>query len=172
MIVSNANYVKRVVFPLEILPIVQMANVLFHFAVSLLAWVLAALWVLGRIPLTALALPLVLVPLVAGTLGLSWVLASLGVYLRDLGQSIGLLVTAALFLTPIFYPIEAIPEQFRPLMMLNPLAHAIEQARLLMIAGRIPDAAVLALSWVLGFLTMWIGFAWFQKTRPGFADVL
>ncbi len=172
LIVSNANYVKRVVFPLEILPVVQMANVLFHFAVSLLAWVVAALWVLGRIPMTALALPLVVVPVMAGTLGVSWLLASLGVYLRDLGQSIGLLVTAALFLTPIFYPVEAIPEQFRSLMMLNPLAHGIEQARLLMITGRIPDAGALGLSWALGFLVMWIGFAWFQKTRPGFADVL
>lgn len=172
MVVSNANYVKRVVFPLEILPVVQMVNALFHFAVSLLAWVLAALWVLGRVPVTALALPVVIVPVVAGSLGVAWALASLGVYLRDLGQTITLFVTAALFLTPIFYPIEAIPETYRHYMMMNPLAHAIEQARWVMIEGRLPSLLTILTSWAVGFVMMWLGYAWFQKTRAGFADVL
>lgn len=172
MVVGNANYVKRVVFPLEVLPVVQMVAALFHFAVSLLAWVLAAYWVLGRVPATAFALPVVVMPVVAGSLGVGWALASLGVYLRDLGQTITLLVTAALFLTPIFYPVEAIPEDYRRLVMMNPLAHGIEQARWVMIEGRLPSVATIALSWLVGFTMMWLGYAWFQKTRSGFADVL
>lgn len=172
LVIANSNYVKRVVFPLEILPVVQMMNALFHFAVSMLAWALAALWVLGGIPVTAWALPLVIIPVIFGTLGVAWLLASLGVYLRDLGQTITLLVTAALFLTPIFYPVEAIPEQYRGYVMLNPLAHSIEQARWIMIEGRLPSAGTLAMSWLVGLVLMWAGYAWFQKTRPGFADVL
>ncbi|WP_147653415.1 ABC transporter permease [Vulcaniibacterium gelatinicum] len=172
LVVANANYVKRVVFPLEVLPVVQMGNALFHFGVSLLAWLVAAWLVLGGVPWTAWLLPLVLGPLVLGTLGLAWLLASLGVFVRDLAQTVGLLVTALLFLTPIFYPLEAIPPEYRAWFGLNPLAHVVEQARALLIAGEVPGAGELALAWVVGVLAMWLGFAWFQKTRKGFADVL
>ncbi|GHE41217.1 ABC transporter permease [Vulcaniibacterium thermophilum] len=172
LVVANANYVKRVVFPLEVLPIVQMGNALFHFAVNMAAWLVAAWVVLGTVPWTAWLLPVVLGPLILGTLGIAWLLASLGVFVRDMAQTVGLLVTALLFLTPIFYPLEAIPEDFRPWLALNPLAHVVEQARALLIGGTVPALRELALSWGLGVLVMWLGFAWFQKTRKGFADVL
>lgn len=172
LVVANANYVKRVVFPLEVLPVVQMGNALFHFAVNLSAWLVAAFLVLGAVPWTAWLLPVVLGPLVLGTLGVAWLLASLGVFVRDMAQTVGLLVTALLFLTPIFYPMEAIPPDYRPLLRLNPLAHVVEQARGLLIGGAVPGARDLALSWGTGLLVMWLGFAWFQKTRKGFADVL
>lgn len=172
MILANANYVKRVVFPLEILPVVQMGSALFHFAVSLLAWIIAAWFVLGRIPATAWLLPLVVFPLVLGTLGVAWVIASLGVYLRDLAQSTGLMVTAILFLTPIFYPESVIPQEYRMLLWINPLAHVIGQVRAVLIHGQVPEAHMIAYSWLAGTAIFWGGYAWFQKTRKGFADVL
>ena len=172
MIVANANYVKRVVFPLEILPIVQMGSALFHFAVSLLAWVIAAWWVLGSVPVTALLLPLVVGPMVLGTLGVAWAIASLGVFLRDLAQSTGLMVTAVLFLTPIFYPEDVIPQEYRFLLRLNPLAYVVEHVRAVLIHGQVPSLAGVLWSWLVGTAMLWGGYAWFQKTRKGFADVL
>lgn len=172
MIMANANYVKRVVFPLEILPIVQMGSALFHFAVSLLAWVIAAWWVLGGVPVTALLLPLVVGPMVLGTLGVAWAIASLGVFLRDLAQSTGLMVTAVLFLTPIFYPEDVIPQEYRILLWINPLAHVVEQVRAVLIHGEVPSLVAIVWSWLVGTAMLWAGYAWFQKTRKGFADVL
>lgn len=172
LIVANANYVKRVVFPLEILPIVQMGSALFHFAVSLLAWTIAAWFVLGGVPVTALLLPLIVGPLVLGTLGVAWAIASLGVFLRDLAQSTGLMVTAMLFLTPIFYPEDVIPQEYRILLWINPLAHVVEQVRAVLIHGQVPALLGIVSSWVVGTGILWGGYAWFQKTRKGFADVL
>lgn len=172
LVVANASYVKRVVFPLEVLPVVTMGAALFHFAVAMLAWGIAALAVLHRIPWTAVLLPVVVAPLMIGTLGVAWMLASLGVFLRDISQSIGLLVTALLFLTPIFYPVKAIPPEYRWVVMLNPLAVIVDQARQVLIFGTVPSAASLVGSWVLAFAVAAAGFAWFQKTRSGFNDVL
>lgn len=172
LVVANSNYVKRVVFPLEILPVIQLANALFHFLVGIVAWLIAAWWVLGRLPPTIMFLPFVIAPMLLGTLGLSWLLSSLGVFVRDLDQTISLLVTATLFLTPIFYPLESIPKEYRVFVMMNPLAHVVEQARAVMIDGRLPAATEVIMSWVVGLLLLVVGYAWFQKTREGFADVL
>ncbi|MFC0676864.1 ABC transporter permease [Lysobacter korlensis] len=172
LVMANTNYVKRVVFPLEILPVVQMGNALFHFLISLLAWLVAAWWILGGVPATALLLPVVIGPLILGTLGVAWLLASLGVFVRDIAQTVGLLVTAMLFLTPIFYPLEAIPVEYRDLIRLNPLTHVVVQARDVLIEGSLPGAGTLALHWGAGLAVLWLGFAWFQKTRKGFADVV
>lgn len=172
LITANANYVKRVVFPLEVLPVVQMGVALFHFAIAMMAWCIAAWAILGGVPWTALLLPVVIAPLVLGTIGLAWFLASLGVFLRDLAQSISLLVTALLFLTPIFYPIEAIPERYRALIRLNPLATSVEQVRDVLIFGRLPSPLELILCWMVALIVVWLGFVWFQKTRKGFADVI
>lgn len=172
LVMANTNYVKRVVFPLEILPIVQMGNALFHFAVNMIAWLVAAWWVLGSVPWTAFLLPLVLGPLLLGTLGLAWLLASLGVFVRDMAQTVGLFVTALMFMTPIFYPAMAIPEKYRWLIDLNPLAQVVEQSRAVMIAGSVPSGAWFITAWAIGLALHWLGFAWFQKTRRGFADVL
>jgi lipopolysaccharide transport system permease protein len=119
-----------------------------------------------------LLLPLVLVPLVLFVMGLSWALASLGVYLRDVGQIIGVLITVLMFLTPIFYPASALPAAYQPLIFMNPLTAPIEMARDLMYWGQLPSLSLLAMyaAGALGFAVL--GFAWFQKTRKGFADVL
>ncbi len=171
-ILANPSYVKKVIFPLEILPCVALGAALFHAVVSVLVWLAAYVLLFGVPHATALLLPIVLLPLVLLTLGLSWVLASLGVYLRDVAQVVGIATTAMMFMSPIFYPLSALPEQYRPLLLLNPLTPAVEQARAVLVWGQLPDFGMLALYWTASAVVAWLGFAWFQKTRRGFADVL
>jgi lipopolysaccharide transport system permease protein len=171
-ILNNTNYVKKVLFPLEILPCVALGSALFHALVSIGVWVLAYALLFGVPHATALFLPLILLPMLLFTLGLSWALAALGVYLRDVSQVVGLITTALMFLSPIFYPVSALPEDYRTLMLLNPLTPSIEQVRAVLFWGNLPDFGLLGLSLVGAALTAWLGFAWFQKTRKGFADVL
>ncbi|MFC4764051.1 ABC transporter permease [Dyella koreensis] len=172
LIISNANYVKKVIFPLEILPWVTMGSALFHGAVSLLVWLLFYTISFGIPGAWSLLLPVVVLPLLLFTLGLSWILASIGTYLRDMLQFIGLITTALMFLSPIFYPITSLPERYRLIFMLNPLTITIEQVRGVLIWNKEPDWA-----WTLGGILVaalfaWLGFFLFQKTRRGFADVL
>ncbi|RFC39535.1 MAG: lipopolysaccharide transport system permease protein [Candidatus Nitrotoga sp. CP45] len=171
-ILSNVNYVKKVMFPLEILPVIAMGAALFHSLISL--GVLLAAFVLFNDYLhwTAVLAPFVLLPLVILTLGLAWILASLGVFLRDVGQTIGIITTVMMFLSPVFYPVTALPEEFRPWLMANPLTFIIEQAREVLIWGRLPDWAGLGIYTLCAIVVAWVGYVWFQKTRKGFADVL
>jgi lipopolysaccharide transport system permease protein len=172
LILSNQNFVKRVVFPLEILPVVAMGAALFHACISLLVLLLAFVLFNGYLHWTAIFVPLVLLPLVMLTLGLAWMLASLGVFLRDVGQTIGLVTTVLMFLSPVFYPMSALPPQFRPLMLANPLTFIIEQSREVLVWGRMPDGGSLLIYSLVAAAVAWLGYAWFQKTRKGFADVL
>lgn len=172
LIVSNPNYVKKVVFPLEILPFVTLLSSLYHAGISLGVWLAAYCLFFGLPHPTIFLLPLVLVPLVAFVMGLSWALASLGVFLRDVSQFIGVVVTVLMFMSPIFYPANALPEGYRHLLYLNPLTSTIEMTREVLYWGKVPDVGVLALSWLAASVIAWLGFAWFQKTRKGFADVL
>jgi lipopolysaccharide transport system permease protein len=172
LILANVNYVKKVVFPLEVLPWVSMGNSLFHFAVSLCVWLVTYLALFGVPHWQVLLLPLVLLPLVLFVMGLSWSLASLGVYLRDVGQIIGVLITVLMFLTPIFYPASSLPSDYQVLMFLNPLTPPIEMTRDMLYWGRLPDMAMLMIYTAGSLAFAILGFAWFQKTRKGFADVL
>lgn len=172
LILSNSNYVKKVVFPLEILPFVSLFSSLFHCAASLLVLLVASLFVYQGLPWTVLLTPLVFAPLAILALGCSWVLASLGVFIRDIGQAIGLLTTVLLFVSPIFFPLSAIPEDFRLLVAANPLTFIIEQARNVLLWGRMPDWMGLLVYTAVSSLLALLGYAWFQKTRKGFADVL
>lgn len=172
VILSHTIYVKKIVFPLEILPWVLVGSALFHAAMSFAVWLAFSLVVFGLPPASIVLFPLVVVPAMLLTAGFSWILASLGVYLRDTSQVIGIVTTAMLFLSPILYPISAVPQAYQRLLYLNPLTFAIEAGRDLLIWGTIPDwrlmTAYLAFSW----LVAWTGFSWFQKTRRGFADVI
>lgn len=172
LITSQVNYVKKVIFPLEILPYVMLGSALFHTLISLLVWLAAYALFFGVPPLTIVLVPLVLVPLGLLTLGLSWGLAALGVYLRDVGQLVGILTSVFLFMSPIFYPITALPEAYQPWLSLNPLVPAIEALRDLLFWGRLPAWGPLALYWLVTALVAWIGFYGFQRARGGFADVL
>lgn len=172
LILSNVNYVKKVVFPLEILPWVALGSALFHALISLGVWLIAYFIFFGAPHLTVLLLPLVILSLLLFIMGLTWGLASLGVYLRDVSQFIGIITTVLMFLSPIFYPASALPEDYRHLLLLNPLTSAIEQARDVLFWGKVPDMTILSIYLLGATLVAWFGFAWFQKTRKGFADVL
>jgi lipopolysaccharide transport system permease protein len=172
LILSNVNYVKKVVFPLDVLPWITMGSALFHASISLLVWLVAHLILFGLPHATAVWLPLVLLPLVLFTMGVCWVLASLGVFLRDVSQFIGILITTLMFLSPIFYPATALPEDYRYLLFINPMTPAIEMGRDVLYWGKQPDWAMLSIYTLAAAGIAWMGFAWFQKTRKGFADVL
>ncbi len=172
LILANTNYVKKVVFPLEILPWVSLGSALFHTLISIGVWLIAYVILFGLPHVTALMLPLVFIPLLLFIIGISWSLASLGVYLRDVSQFIGVITTILMFLSPIFYPVTALPEAYRPFLYLNPLTFIIEQVRDVLFWGELPDMTTLVAYGVGAILVAWLGFIWFQKTRKGFADVL
>lgn len=172
LIVGNVNYVKKVIFPIEILPVVAMGAALFHLLISLLVWLIAYFVFFGIPYFTILQLPLVVLPLMLTVLGLSWLLASLGVYLRDVAQIVGVIVTVLMFMSPLFYPVTALPENFQQWMMLNPLTFVVEQARDVMFWGKSIEWVAWSKQTAIAVVVAWLGFAWFQKTRKGFADVL
>lgn len=172
LILSNTSYVKKVVFPLEILPFVSLLSALFHALISFIVWLMAYALFYGVPHLTIIYLPLVLLPFCLFLMGLSWVLASFGVFLRDVSQFIGILITAVMFLSPIFYPVSTFPENYRYLLYLNPLTTVVEQAREVLFWGNQPDFSLLGTYYLATMGIAWLGFAWFQKTRKGFADVM
>lgn len=169
---ANINYVKKIIFPLEILPLISLCSALFHAGISFLVLFSFLLITSHPIEWTIIFLPVILLPLILLTLGLSWILASIGVFVRDIGQFIGLVLTMLLFLSPIFYPASALPESIRDYLFLNPLTLIIEQARAVILYGQLPDWSGLILYYLFAFLIAWIGLLWFNKTRKGFADVL
>lgn len=172
LVLSQANLVKKVVFPAQILPVVILGGALFQLAIGTTVLLVMAV-ALGFTPsVTVLALPVVLLPLVLCILGLTWVISAAGVYFRDLGQVVGLLVTLLMFLIPIFYPASAVPEAFRPIITLNPLAVLVEEARGVLLWGRWPDWFQLAWVGLLGWAVAWGGYLLFMKLRRGFSDVL
>lgn len=172
LILSNINYVKKVVFPLEILPWVVMGSALFHFAISLGVWLVAYLLLIGMPNWSVLLIPFVMAPLIFFVMGLSWAAASLGVYLRDVSQISGIVVQALMFLTPIFYPVSAVPEGIQILMFINPLTSAVEMLRDVIYWGRLPNFLIWSAGTAASLIIAILGFSWFQKTRKGFADVL
>jgi lipopolysaccharide transport system permease protein len=172
LILSNVNYVKKVVFPIEIFPVISICAALFHTFISLLVLLLAFLVFNQYLHWTIIFMPLVILPLVIIVVGIAWILASLGVFLRDVSQTISVVTTVLMFLSPVFYPITAVPERFRPFILANPLTFIIEQSREVLIWGRLPNWSGLLVYLLVASTVAWIGYAWFQKTRKGFADVL
>ncbi len=172
LILANVNYVKKVIFPLEILPLVSLGSALFHAGISFLVLFIFMLVIDHPIHWTLICLPIILLPLLLLITGLSWILASIGVFVRDIGQFIGLILTMLLFLSPIFYPTSALPESIRDYLFLNPLTLVIEQARAVILYGHLPDWGDLILYYLFAVFVAWTGLIWFNKTRKGFADVL
>jgi lipopolysaccharide transport system permease protein len=172
LIADNVNYVKRVIFPLEALSIVTLGAALFHALISFMVLLLVLVLFQGGVNWTIFLFPLVILPLVLLILGISWLLCSLGVYLRDVSQVTAMLTMVLLFLTPIFYPLSMVPERFQGLIFLNPLTLMVEQAREVVILGVVPNMTHWAIYFVVSILVVWLGFSVFQKTRQGFADVL
>lgn len=172
LITSQPNYVKKVVFPLEILPWTVVISALLHFLVSL-ALLFAFSVAAGIYPQPeAILIPIIMLPLVLLTLGMTWLFAALGVYLRDITQGMSIMTTVLLFLSPVFYPSSALPENFRLIITLNPITIPIEQLRDILFWDKPISWELWGISMLFGTNFAWIGFWWFQKTRRGFADVL
>jgi len=172
LMLQNPGFVKRVIFPLEIMPWVVLCSSLFHTAISLAVLALVMLVGLGALPMTWPLIVIVVVPLVLFVMGISWALAALGVYLRDLAQTINIVTTVMMYLTPIFYPASAVPAGFRWAVEWNPMSFFIDQTRAVLIWGHLPDFAGLAAATAGGLAVAWLGLALFQHARDGFADVL
>ena len=172
LILDNVNLVKKVVFPLEILPWVMLLSSLFNFLISFLLLLVFVLWELGTIPLTALWLPVIFLPYILVLVGLSWLLAAMGVYLRDLQQISGTLATLLLFLSPVFYSVTILPEPVQPFVYLNPIALIIESSRTALLYGDQPGFESLAIYTGCAVAIALLGFVFFQRTRRGFADVV
>ncbi len=172
LILNHATYVKKVVFPLEVLIWVALLGSLFNLLTSFIVLLSFELVINQHIQWTVIFFPIVILPLVLLTAGICWFLASLGVFLRDIGQMIGILTTILLFMSPIFYPSSSVPVKYQAIFKLNPVSFFIEEARNVVIWGNLPSWVPLAQFTAVSLLFAWLGFAWFQKTRKGFADVL
>jgi len=172
LMLGNINYIKKVIFPIETLCWVAMGSTLFHALISVGVWLLFYLFVNQTINWTVVFFPIILLPLILFSIGVAWFLASLGVFIRDIGQITSVLTTMLLFMSPVFYPASRLPEPYRTVIFLNPLTFIIEQSRDVLMWGKMPDPTGLGVSFLVGTIVAWAGFAWFQKTRKGFADVL
>lgn len=172
LILANVNYVKKIIFPLEILPLVNLGSALFHASISFSVLLGFLLLIDHPIHWTSIYLPIIVLPLLFLIIGLSWFLASIGVFVRDIGQFIGLILTMLMFMSPIFYPASALPASVRDYLFLNPLTFIIEQTRTVILYGQSPNWIGLAAYYVIALLIAWAGMVWFEKTRKGFADVL
>jgi lipopolysaccharide transport system permease protein len=172
VVLEHRTYGRKLVFPVEILPVNLVAagvvTELFALGVFLLCLIAAR----GGIPATALWLPVLLVPQLLFTVGLAWLLAALGVFIRDLGQVIGFLLTLWFFLTPICYPEDALPAQAAGILTKNPMYVLVRGYRAVFLEGRAPDFAGLAAFAAASVLLFFIGHACFYKLRRSFADVI
>ncbi|MGF7034597.1 ABC transporter permease [Paenibacillus mucilaginosus] len=172
LITSNPNYVKKVVFPLEILPVSLLGSALINYLIGMAILLIGQLVFLQNVTWTLLYLPLMLMPLLLLSLGLSFLLSSLGVFLRDLEHSISIIVQALYLLTPIFYPVTAIPEEIRGFLYINPLTGIVDNVRKVVVWGIQPDWMNWSVEIIVSGIVLWLGYWWFLKTRKGFADVL
>jgi len=172
IILSNTNYVKKVIFPLEILPIVNLTAACFHLLISFSVWLVFYLLFFGIPSITILLFPVILLPMLLLVLGLSWFLTSLGVYLRDVSQLTNLLITALMFLSPIFFSLSVLSVEIQSYLLLNPLTQEIEMMRGILVWGKAPQWSSYFIYLIFTSFFAWLGFAWFQKTRKGFADVI
>ncbi|WP_243039092.1 ABC transporter permease [Dyella sedimenti] len=172
LIIQNSNYVKKVVFPLEVLPAVTVGSALVNLALALLILLVGQLWFGGGITWTWLLLPVVLAPFVMMNLGLVFFLSSLGVYLRDIAQLTGIVVMVLMYMSPILYPVSMVPEEYRPWLSLNPLSIPVSALREITLYGQMPDWAALGIYALVSYVMLIAGFWWFHRTKNGFADVI
>lgn len=172
LVLTVPNYVKKVVFPLEILPVAVLGSALINSLIIVSLVIMGNMLISRFVSQTLYLLPLVYLPLLLLSAGLAWFLSSLGMYIRDVGQGIGLVVQMLFFLSGVFFPAATVPEQFRPVVLLNPLTAILTNFRQILLWGEMPDWTMWGW-WMFGSaLVAWAGYTWFMKTKKGFADVL
>jgi len=171
-ILNHSNLVKRVVFPLEALPAAQVFACLGNQLFATVALLIAIVMIRHRLELTALWLPVLLIPQILIALGAAWLLASLGVFLRDITQGVMLLLMAWMYLTPIIYPESMVPDHFRTFINLNPFTSLIRSYRRIFLDGFAPDWSGLLYFSIFALIIFLFGYWWFARTRKSFADVV
>ena len=172
VILANPNLVKKVIFPLDVLPLAQTFSTFILSTVWFFLLFLGVIFIYGKLSFTMLLLPLVLIPLFLFTQGVSYFVASLGVYVRDTSYVVQVILQVLFFMTPIFYPISVVPKQYRWPLEANPLTILIEQARNVFLYGKLPDWTFLGIAFLISVIVLQLGFVWFTRTKKGFADVL
>lgn len=171
-IVAHANLVKRVVFPLETLPVSLSLAAVANQMFGTVALIIAAILLRGEMHATIVFLPLLVIPQLIATFGAAWLLASLGVFIRDIVQGITLLLMAWMYLTPIIYPETLVPERYRGIVNLNPFTPLIRNYRRIILDGSLPDWHGLAYFTAFAIVSFVFGYWWFARTRKNFADVI
>ena len=170
--IEHRNFIKKLVFPVEILPVTQVLAALVTQAFALAVFLIGLFIIRGDIATHAVWLPVLLVPQVLFTLGIAWFLSGLGVFVRDLGQVIGFLLTLWFFLTPICYPEQSLPKEIAPILMKNPMYVLVRAYRDLLLEARLPAWGAVGKLWALAAFVFFAGHAWFYKLRKSFADVI
>ena len=172
IVTGNPNYVKKVVFPLELLPVSAVLSACFFGLIWIGILLLGIVLFLHKFCLASVCLPLVFIPLILFSCGFAWFVASLGVFIRDLAHAIGILLQVLYFMTPIFYSVDMVPESLRPVLLWNPLTSIVQSTRQVLMFGQWPDWHVLGFVTLLSMAVFQLGYFWFMKTKRGFADVL
>lgn len=172
LVLAVPNYVKKVVFPLEILPIVILGSSLFTCLINVVLILIGSLLVYHRISLTIWLMPLLLLPLIFLSLGLGWFLSSLGVFIRDISQATSIFVQILFFITPIVYPANLVPSNLGFFLTLNPLAMIIDGFRRSLLWGEMFDWKTWGIVTLISIIIAILGSAWFSVTKRGFADVI
>lgn len=172
LIVSNPNFVKKVVFPLEVLPVAQVGNLAFNFSISLGLCLIGAILIGDGFCMAWIWLPLIILPSVFISLGIGWLLASLGVFFRDIAQLTQFLGMVLLYASGVFYSVGKIPETYWNFLKLNPVLHIVDQLRQAILWQEIPDRDILIILWISSLVVFQLGYWVFQRLRSDFADVL
>lgn len=169
LISGNPNFVKKVVFPLEVLPVSVVGSALIHSLLSLSLILVSLLVTTHRLHWTLVMLPLAYVPLIGFSLAAGWFLSSLGVFIRDIGNIVGVAVHLLFFMTPIAYPPESLP---RIIVLLNPFATIVDTFKRVVNFGQAPDWLPLGIVSAVSFVAALLGYMWFMKIKRAFADVI
>ena len=172
LVVAVPNYVKKVVFPLEILPLSSLVVSAYFSLFSFAILIIANFFVTGSIPWTIVFVPIILLPLFGFSLGISWLLASFGVFVRDITYFIALILQLLFFLTPIFYSLESVPSSFVGIIRANPLASIVENVRRVVLWGMYPNWVDILIWTTIACVVLVVAYAWFMKTKKAFADVI
>jgi len=172
LIIQHANYVKKIVFPLEILPVSILMSSLVHAGFSMVILLLSVAMVINTPGWALLYLPVVVLPLILLSLGLGWFCSALGVFVRDVGEVVAIVTNMLFFLTPIFYPIEAVPEQFRFILEVSPLSAIVDSLRCVVLWNRPPPWEWLAYAGAISLVAYAGGYYFFVRSKPAFADVI
>ncbi|TKJ86649.1 sugar ABC transporter permease [Paenibacillus sp. CFBP13512] len=172
LILSNTNYVKKVVFPLEVFPVIAVGSALVNAAINFVLIAIFTVIVNHTLHWTVILLPIVILPLLFFTLGVSWLLSALGVFLRDIGQVIAIVIQALMLLSPILYSVDTIPLKFRWFYYLNPITYFVGDIRNVMIWGKVPILSIFVLELLVSIIICVVGLFFFRKTKHGFADVM